>query len=41
MAQRTRKGILFFNNHVRAQATENAETMVRLLKARGLTVATP
>lgn len=41
MAEQTRRGILFFNNHVRAQATENAETMVRLLKQRGLTVAVP
>ena len=40
MTRQARKGILFFNNHVRAQATENAETMVRLLKQQGLTVAT-
>ncbi len=38
MGNRARKGVLFFNNHVRAQATENARTMVRLLTERGLNV---
>lgn len=39
MIRQTRRGILFFNNHVRAQAPENAERMMSLLKARGLLVA--
>ncbi len=39
MAQRARRGVLFFNNHVRAQAPENALRLIRLLKARGLTPA--
>ena len=38
MSDRARRGVLFFNNHVRAQAPENARQMVRLLKERGLTV---
>lgn len=41
MAEQARRGILFFNNHVRAQATENAETMICLLKQHGLTVVVP
>ena len=39
MSNRTRKGVIFFNNHVRAQAPENAGRMVDLLKERGLAVA--
>lgn len=39
MSARTRRGVLFFNNHVRAQAPQNAQRMVKLLKQRGLTVA--
>jgi uncharacterized protein YecE (DUF72 family) len=39
MSARTRRGILFFNNHVRAQAPQNAQRMVKLLQQRGLTVA--
>jgi uncharacterized protein YecE (DUF72 family) len=39
MSGRARKGVLFFNNHVRAQAPENARRMKELLKERGLTVA--
>jgi len=38
MSGRTRKGILFFNNHVRAQAPENAQRMATLLKDQGLMV---
>lgn len=38
MAARSKQGLLFFNNHVRAQATENAQQLVRLLKQQGLTV---
>jgi uncharacterized protein YecE (DUF72 family) len=38
MSHRTRKGIIFFNNHVRAQAPENARRMSVLLKERGLVV---
>jgi uncharacterized protein YecE (DUF72 family) len=35
MAGKAKKGVLFFNNHVRAQAPENARRMIRLLKDRG------
>lgn len=38
MSSRARKGAIFFNNHVRAQAPENARRMADLLKERGLTV---
>ncbi|MDJ0766692.1 MAG: DUF72 domain-containing protein [Myxococcota bacterium] len=38
MSRRVRKGVLFFNNHVRGQATENAHQMTQLLKREGLTV---
>jgi uncharacterized protein YecE (DUF72 family) len=35
MRGRARRGVLFFNNHVRAQAPENAHRMVKLLRERG------
>jgi uncharacterized protein YecE (DUF72 family) len=38
MSDRARKGVIFFNNHVRAQAPENARRMAGLLKERGLAV---
>ncbi len=38
MISRARKGVIFFNNHVRAQAPENAQRMAALLKERGLMV---
>jgi uncharacterized protein YecE (DUF72 family) len=38
MSDRARKGVLFFNNHVRAQAPENARRMAGLLRERGLAV---
>jgi len=38
MSSQARKGVIFFNNHVRAQAPENARRMTNLLKERGLTV---
>ncbi len=38
MNNRARRGVLFFNNHVRAQAPANALRMADLLKERGLTV---
>jgi len=38
MSSRARKGVIFFNNHVRAQAPENAQKMVNLLEKRGLMV---
>ena len=38
MSNRARKGVIFFNNHVRAQAPENARRMVGLLKERGLMI---
>ncbi|MDJ0882900.1 MAG: DUF72 domain-containing protein [Desulfobacterales bacterium] len=36
MARRARSGLVFFNNHVRAQAPANARCLVRLLAAEGL-----
>jgi uncharacterized protein YecE (DUF72 family) len=39
MSDRALRGIIFFNNHVRAQAPENARRMVALLKERNLTVS--
>ena len=41
MARRTHRGLIFFNNHVRAQAPRNAEQLIRLLTAKGLTVDRP
>jgi len=38
MSSRARKGVIFFNNHVRAQAPENARRMVDLLRERGLSI---
>jgi uncharacterized protein YecE (DUF72 family) len=38
MISRARRGVIFFNNHVRAQAPENARRMADLLKERGLSV---
>ena len=38
MSDRARRGIIFFNNHVRAQAPENARRMVALLKEQNLIV---
>ena len=38
MCQKTRTGILFFNNHVRAQAPANARKLVSLLKEEDLAV---
>jgi uncharacterized protein YecE (DUF72 family) len=38
MIDRARKGVIFFNNHVRAQAPENARRMADLLKEQGLAV---
>lgn len=38
MSDRAHRGIIFFNNHVRAQAPENAQRMAGLLKERGLAV---
>jgi len=37
MSARTRRGTIFFNNHVSAQAPENARRMMKLLGERGLT----
>lgn len=37
MTCRAHKGVLFFNNHVRAQAPRNARRMVALLREQGLT----
>ncbi len=36
MARRSRSGLVFFNNHVRAQAPSNARRLVRLLATNGL-----
>ena len=38
MSRRARRGVIFFNNHVRAQAPTNAQRMAMLLKERGLSV---
>jgi uncharacterized protein YecE (DUF72 family) len=39
MAQRANSGIIFFNNHVRAQAPRNAVQLINLLIERGLSVS--
>jgi uncharacterized protein YecE (DUF72 family) len=39
MSDRACRGIIFFNNHVRAQAPKNARRMVELLKEQNLTVS--
>ncbi|MFZ5571153.1 MAG: DUF72 domain-containing protein [Thermodesulfobacteriota bacterium] len=39
MAGRAKTILLFFNNHVRAQAVENARQLIGLLRQEGLTVA--
>jgi uncharacterized protein YecE (DUF72 family) len=36
MTGRARRGVMFFNNHVRAQAPRNAEALWRLLQRQGL-----
>ncbi len=36
MAAKAREGVIFFNNHVRGQAAENAERLMRQLKERGV-----
>jgi uncharacterized protein YecE (DUF72 family) len=36
MSSRSRAGVIFFNNHVRAQAPRNAETLAGLLSEQGL-----
>lgn len=38
MTRHAKQGVLFFNNHVRAQAAANARKMIQLLKQEGLTV---
>lgn len=38
MAGRARRGLIFFNNHVRAQAAADARQLIRLLDDRGLAV---
>lgn len=40
MAGKARNGVLFFNNHVRGQAPENARRMVNLLTRQGFDVGT-
>ena len=40
MVERAGSGVLFFNNHVRAQATENAGRLIRRLAERGIQVET-
>ena len=40
MAGQARAGVMFFNNHVRAQAPRNARMLVRILAAAGLSTAT-
>ena len=41
MSTRARRGIIFFNNHVRAQAPDNALRMMDLLKEKGMFVVSP
>jgi uncharacterized protein YecE (DUF72 family) len=41
MARRAETGLLFFNNHVRAQAPRNAQMLIRLLTEVGFTVTEP
>ncbi len=41
MAGRARNGLLFFNNHVRAQAAENARTLAGMLEGAGLMEGAP
>jgi uncharacterized protein YecE (DUF72 family) len=41
MARRARRGLVFFNNHVRAQAPANARRLTRLIEAAGLTQDPP
>jgi len=41
LARRARRGVIFFNNHVRAQAPRNARTMMRLLREHGYVLAAP
>jgi uncharacterized protein YecE (DUF72 family) len=38
MARQARRGVVFFNNHVAAQAPRNARTLIRLLRQRGFAV---
>ena len=40
MAAEARQGVIFFSNHVRAQAPQNAEILLRLLKEYGLVSGT-
>jgi uncharacterized protein YecE (DUF72 family) len=39
LARQTQQGLLFFNNHVRAQAPRNAQTLIKLLLEHGLKAA--
>jgi uncharacterized protein YecE (DUF72 family) len=39
MSEQADRGVLFFNNHVRAQAPANAQRLIWLLRERGLAVA--
>jgi uncharacterized protein YecE (DUF72 family) len=39
MLQSARRGVVFFNNHVAAQAPRNAQTLARMLRQRNLAVA--
>ncbi|MDX9785292.1 MAG: DUF72 domain-containing protein [Desulfobacterales bacterium] len=41
MAKQAKNGLLFFNNHVRGQAPQNAETLTRLLVRQGFEVMPP
>ena len=38
MAARAGRGVIFFNNHVRAQAPKNAEALIQILKRQGIKV---
>ena len=38
MAQQARQGLIFFNNHVHAQAPRNAKQLIRLMREQGLEI---
>ena len=38
MAEKARRGVIFFNNHVRGQAPRNAQALLQLLQDEDLQV---
>jgi uncharacterized protein YecE (DUF72 family) len=41
MVRRAERGLIFFNNHVAAQAPRNAQTLIRLLQQCQFNIAVP